>query len=116
MKTAPFLLSLTIITFAGAAHLSYAANAPASAKPAAATIATTDGEAAGTRIDVQQLKRVSGDALMLKFTVHNDSDTQLGSNTFYENKGNTDDGVYLVDLAGKKKYSVVVDASGNCLC
>jgi hypothetical protein len=85
---------------------------PAVAKP----IASTDGEAPGTRIDVQQLKRIGGDALMLKFIVHNDGETPLSRDTFYGVRGASVDGIYLVDLAGKKKYNVITDADRNCLC
>ena len=88
------------------------AAAPAVNKP----IASTDGEASGTHIDVLQLKRVGGDTLMLKFVVHNDSETAINHDTFYGAHGDTVDGVYLVDLAGKKKYNVVTDAATVCVC
>ncbi len=86
--------------------------APAVAKP----IASTDGEASGTRLELLQLKRVGGDTLMLKFVLHNDSEIVMNRDTFYGTHGDSVDGVYLVDLAGKKKYNVVTDAATNCVC
>ena len=82
----------------------------------AAPIASTDGEKPGAKADVQELKRVSGGTVMLRFTVTNDGDKPLGSSTFYGSEGSTVDGVYLIDLAGKKKYEVVRDADKHCIC
>lgn len=84
---------------------------------AAAPIAATEGEASGTRIEVQDLKRQSGGTLMLRFTAINDSDQPVDTYPLFEaQEGGTVDGVYLVDLAGKKKYEVVRDAEKHCLC
>jgi hypothetical protein len=83
---------------------------------AAGPIATTDGEAPGTRVDVQELKRVSGGTVMLKFTLVNDSDKPMDSNQFYSQEYHSADGAYLVDLAGKKKYEVVRDSEKHCVC
>jgi hypothetical protein len=80
-------------------------------------IATTDGEAPGQRLEITELKFVSGGALMLKFTVINDADQPsriLGSIGSAE--AWTADGVYLVDVPGKKKYLVVRDADNHCVC
>jgi hypothetical protein len=82
---------------------------------AAEPIATTDGEAPGWRITVQELKVVSG-ALMLKFTIENNSDKEVGTNYMYANELHSVDGIFLVDVPGKKKYLVVRDADGQCLC
>jgi len=82
----------------------------------AAPVATTDGEAPGTRVEVQELKRVSGGTLMLRFAVVNESDQQLDNSLFYSQEGASVDGVYLVDLAGKKKYEVVRDSEKHCIC
>lgn len=83
---------------------------------AAEPIATTDGETPGTSIQVQELKLVSG-ALMLKFTVKNESDKAVD---LYNKMGASDalsvDGIYLLDVPGKKKYLVVRDADNLCLC
>jgi hypothetical protein len=91
------------------------AGAPASVS-AAEPVASTDGETPGLSIQVQELKLVSG-ALMLKLTIKNDSDkpTDL-TNTMSSAEGATVDGIYLIDVPGKKKYLVVRDSEDHCLC
>lgn len=83
---------------------------------AAEPIATTDGESPGASIQVQQLKVVSG-ALMLKFTIENNSDKAISLYSMLTS-AETDsvDGIFLVDVPGKKKYLVVRDADNHCLC
>ena len=99
--------ALTLACFAGAPTL----------VSAAPPIATTDGEASGTRIEVQELKRVSGGTLMLRFVAINDSDQDIPNYLFQAQEGSHSvDGVYLLDLAGKKKYEVVRDADKHCIC
>src|SRR5579863_723363 len=82
---------------------------------AAEPIATSDGETPGLSIQVQELKLVSG-ALMLRFTIKNDSDkaTDL-TNTMSGSEGASVDGIYLLDVPGKKKYLVVRDSEDHCL-
>jgi hypothetical protein len=83
---------------------------------AAESLASTDGETPGLSIQVQELKLVSG-ALMLKFTIKNDSDKATDLNTLmYGSEGATVDGIYLIDVPGKKKYLVVRDSENHCLC
>jgi hypothetical protein len=83
---------------------------------AAEPVASTDGETPGLSIQVQDLKLVSG-ALMLKFTIKNDSDKPTDIiDTMYGVEGATVDGIYLVDVPGKKKYLVVRDSENHCLC
>lgn len=84
---------------------------------AAEPIATTDGEASGTRIEIQELKRVTGGTVMLRFVAINDSDQDIPNYLFQATEGtHSVDGVYLIDLAGKKKYEVVRDADKHCIC
>jgi hypothetical protein len=85
--------------------------------PAAEPIATIDGETPGERLEVQELKLVSGGALTLRFTIINDSEKDsrvLGSIGSAE--AWSADGVYLVDVPGKKKYLVVRDTENHCVC
>ena len=83
---------------------------------AAEPIATTDGEVPGTSIEVQELKIVSG-ALMLKFTIKNESDKAIDLySTMAGTENETVDGIYLLDVPGKKKYLVVRDSENHCLC
>ncbi len=56
------------------------ASPPASAPPPSAgpALATADGDLPGIRVEVQELKRTSGDVVNLKFAMINDSDKDLG--------------------------------------
>ncbi len=88
--------------------------------PAKATLATSDGETPGARVEVQELKRVSGGTVMLRFTMINDGDKTL--NVGYDfGAGSTSDhgtvgGVHLIEPVGKKKYLVVRDSENKCDC
>jgi hypothetical protein len=77
-------------------------------------IATTDGETPGIRITVQELKVVSG-ALMLKFTIENNNDREVSPAMSVSDTYSVD-GIFLVDVPGKKKYLVVRDTDNRCLC
>jgi hypothetical protein len=103
---------------APAAEASTAATAPAattSANPSA--LASADGEASGTRLEVTELKRTSGGTLNLKFTMINDTNERLDFGYRFAEKGFADiSAVHLIDQTGKKKYFVARDAEGNCVC
>ena len=89
----------------------------ASAKPA---LATADGEKQGSRVEIQEIKRVSGGMVMLRLTMINDSDQDLSFGHYFAQQGMTDlnniGGVHLIDPVGKKKYLVVRDSKNNCDC
>lgn len=98
---------------------------PTSAPSAPATpsgIATADGETSGVKAVVQELKRTSGGTLSLKFTLLNGSDKKLGFGYEFADPDKqiadfaTVGGVTLVDEANKKKYFVVRDSDGKCVC
>ena len=98
------------------------ASAPTPAAPAAAVIATADGEKGGTRVDITELKRSGDNTVTLKFAMVNDSPDRL---SFGYDYGDPDHsikdfssigGVTLVDSANKKKYFVVRDTENSCLC
>jgi hypothetical protein len=102
-----------IVALAGA----FLATMPASA---AEPIATTDGEAPDTSLDIHELK-VSNGTVMLKFTVKNDGAGTFDPDTMADNTVAKADyhsvsGVYLIDPANKKKYLVVYDTDGHCIC
>jgi hypothetical protein len=87
---------------------------------AAEPIATTDGEASGQSLQVTQLK-VSNGTVMLRFTVANDSTTDVSNDSFTDTNVSGPDyhsvsGVYLLDTANKKKYLVVYDTENHCVC
>lgn len=91
---------------------------------AADPVAKTDGETAGLRIEVSELKRGSGDTLTLRFNLINDSADKfepkgwfLGDYKGYQNQDIDSAGlITLIDTAGKKKYFVVRDTDQNCVC
>jgi hypothetical protein len=86
--------------------------------------AKTDGEQAGLRVEVIELKRSSGDTLTLRFNLINDSGESFKPGGWYfgDYKGhqNQDIGnlgaITLIDAAGKKQYSVIRDTDDNCEC
>ena len=77
-------------------------------------IATADGEQAGVRIDITELKRTSGDTVTMRFTLVNESGTDVSPYNLF-NGGDVAE-VHLIDNAGKKKYLTIKDASNNCVC
>ena len=87
------------------------------AKPA---LASADGETPGARVEVQEPKRASGGTVMLRFTMINDGDKDLGLYSGFVQPGSNDhsniSGVHLLDPVGKKKYLVVRDSQGKCDC
>ncbi len=77
-------------------------------------IATLDGEASGVRIEITELSRTSGDTLTMKFRLLNDTGEDFG---FYSLMGSYEvSALHLIDAAGKKKYLVITDSDGKCLC
>ena len=81
---------------------------------AADAIATTEGETPGVKIDVQELK-VSNGVVTLKFTLTNDAKQPFMGAALADRENLTKDyhdlsGVYLVDIANKKKYLAVRDS------
>jgi hypothetical protein len=83
----------------------------------AQVIATTDGEKPNTRLEVQQLKRESGGAVMLRFVVINDTSSSIMGGDFSASPSNfgSIDAVYLTDMINKKKFEVVRDTNRQCL-
>ena len=75
---------------------------------AAAPIVTSDGEAPGITLQVQELK-VSNATVMLKFTVVNNGSSAFNPDTLADKDVPKPDyhsisGIYLIDAANKKKY------------
>jgi len=96
------------------------AAAPAVSAPGG--IASADGETNGVKVVVQELKRTSGGTLSLKFAITNGSEKSVGSGYEFADKDHeiidhgSVGGVQLIDEAGKKKYFVVRDTEGKCVC
>ncbi len=60
---------------------------------------------------------MTGGTVMLRFTVFNDSDSGVRIfDSLWAQESYSVDGVYLVDLAGKKKYEAIHDADKTCVC
>jgi hypothetical protein len=93
----------------------------AAAAPSTEGLGTGDGEQTGTKVVITELKR-GGTTLTLKFTIYNDSATDLNvggrfnAPDYKDNGGRSFSGVHLIDGVAKKKYFVVADSDGNCLC
>jgi hypothetical protein len=87
---------------------------------AAAPIATTDSEVSGVSLQILEFK-VSNGTVMMKFTITNGAAGSFQTYTLRDTNvaksdGNAVSGIYLVDVPNKKKYFVVVDADGHCIC
>jgi len=91
--------------------------APAATPVPAATpkwLASTQGDFQGITVAVQELKR-GPYALKLKLVLINESgDSFSFSDKFGDYR--TIAAVHLIDMTNKKKYFVVRDHDGNCLC
>jgi hypothetical protein len=96
-----------------------AVEAPAAAAPA---LAIAEGELAGLKAEIHELKRTGGDTLTLKFSIANSSAKEMHFGYDFAEKGrdvpdyNSIGGVHLIDADAKKKYFVVRDAEGQCAC
>ena len=77
-------------------------------------IATADGETGGTRIEITQLARSSGETATLKFRLVNDSSENASPSELMETSDLRN--VHLIDATGKKKYLVLKDSEGKCVC
>jgi hypothetical protein len=82
-------------------------------QPGAGALASSEGELPGITVTLQELKRASN-SVTLKLTFINRSTTPF---SFYDAFGEHDlSHIHLVDMVGKKKYFVVQDSHGDCLC
>ena len=96
--------------------------APAAAAGGPAAIATSDGEAAGVRVEVTELKRASGGTVNLTFAMVNGTADTLhlsydyGDGSYGAAEYNAVGGVHVIDQVGKKKYFVARDSDHKCVC
>jgi hypothetical protein len=89
---------------------------PAPAPVTPGGLLSTQGEFPGITVAVQELKR-SSNTLTLKLVMANQSSQSFPAYyDFFEKEGHSVDGVHLIDPVGKKKYFVVRDTDGACLC
>jgi hypothetical protein len=82
---------------------------------------TADGDQDGMQVVIKSLKRNEGDTVTLRFQVMNKSDREFSRGCDVRDLKEHDDcgvlsGVYLLDQSNKKKYLVVRDSDGKCIC
>ena len=108
---------LCTISLLGASIAALPSRRPAPRRPKG--LVSADGEQAGTRAVVTDLKR-AGNTVTLKFVIYNDSGADLATNAKFTDDGYNGwlsfSGVHLLDGPGKKKYFAVKDGDGNCVC
>jgi hypothetical protein len=76
----------------------------------------TQGEYPGVTVTIQELKR-SANALTLRFVMANTSNQSFATYyALFEKQAHSVDGIHLIDPVGKKKYFVVRDSDGACVC
>ncbi|MEO8217004.1 MAG: hypothetical protein ABI718_07970 [Acidobacteriota bacterium] len=91
------------------------------AMPASApetVIAHGDGETPGTRVDVYELKRTSGDTVTLKFALVNNGKKELGGYDFGKaaNDYDTVADIHLLEPTERTQYAVMRDPDNKCVC
>jgi hypothetical protein len=108
---------LSLILSLGLALLSLASTSSGAGK----AVATADGETPDTRAEITELKRTSGDQVMLRFTIVNESAKPFLIGGSMAEAGQNKDfatisGVHLLDTTNKKKHFVLRDTEGHCVC
>lgn len=99
-----------------------AAPAPTPAASTAPVISSADGDAPGSRVEIHEMKRSSGDTLTLRFSMVNGSTKDIAFSYAFVEQGkdipdfNSIGGVHLIDPVGKKKYFVVRDTENQPSC
>jgi hypothetical protein len=117
-----FLLLASIAVLGGCSKKEEAAVPPPQPAPQPAptpnsnALPSTQGEIPGLTLTIQELKR-SSNALTLKFVLQSKGGfaIQYGWGESDKEFGNIS-GIHLIDAANKKKYFVVRDADGSCVC
>jgi hypothetical protein len=80
-----------------------------------------EGETPDVRVEVRDLKRGDGDTVTLRLRLVNESGEEFQASCEMREYGANDNcgtfsGAYLLDAANKKKYLVVRDTQGTCVC
>jgi hypothetical protein len=84
-------------------------------------VLSAEGETPDVRIEIRDLKRGDGDTVTLRLRLVNESGEPFDASCEMREYGANDDcgtfsGAYLLDAANKKKYLVVRDTEGKCVC
>jgi hypothetical protein len=93
------------------------AGAPATAQE----VLSAEGETPDVRVEVRDLKRGDGGTVTLRLRLVNESGENFEASCRMREEGTNDScgifsGAYLLDAANKKKYLVVRDTDGKCVC
>jgi len=91
-----------------------AATPPSATQSTPPALASTDGEMPGVTVAIQDLKR-SATAVTLKMVYINRTPKDVDMVWLMNMRRDLGD-VHLLDTTGKKKYFVVTDSEGNCVC
>lgn len=80
-----------------------------------------EGQKPGIRIEVRELSRGDGGTATLKLTLVNESGADYDASCDFREGGGVDScgvfsGAYLLDAPNQKKYLVVRDSEGQCVC
>jgi len=81
-----------------------------------------ESQVPGMKIEIRDLKRDEGGTLTLRFQLINEKNTEVPLRQFaWEGSDWGSDytyvsGMYLLDMANKKKYLVVRDSGKKCIC
>ena len=84
-------------------------------------VLSAEGETPDVRIEVRDLKRGDGDTVTLRLRLINESGAPFDASCNMREPATNDScgvfsGAYLLDAANKKKYLVVRDTAGACVC
>lgn len=85
------------------------------ALPAAAQELSGEGQTPGSKVVIRDVKRDAGGTMTLRFQLLNDGEGTLKTYGILGEYFMLDH-VTLIDAANKKKYLVVKDSAGTCLC
>ena len=84
-------------------------------------VLSAEGETPDVRVEVRDLKRGDGDTVTLRLRLINESGAPFDASCNMREPATNDScgvfsGAYLLDAANKKKYLVVRDTAGACVC
>ncbi|MDR2014092.1 MAG: hypothetical protein LBP99_00510 [Azoarcus sp.] len=102
------------------ALLALAPLAASRAQTAEQPIAVLQGKKPGTRLEILSLKRSDDDMLTLRLAYVNEAQGKVLNGDLPGLTVGGDSGhgnmIFLMDFSHKKRYAVVADSSGKCLC
>lgn len=92
--------------------------AAAPAAPAVAVLASADGDQPGTRVELLELKRSSGDTVTARFTIVLGPSTNIRFSSFLgtDPDPSSVNAVHLTDPVAKKEYLAIMNSNRECLC